>query len=88
MLLLYCFGICGLQNVIVLYAANCVFNSYSISYFIYIYIYKYLLLGCGFIYIHNVCVSNPELKYGWKSSASALTRDLFRRIKVFTTSIV
>ena len=51
------------QKIIVPYAANCVFNSYCISYSIYIY---------------HFCVNNAELKYGRKTSATALTKDLFR----------
>ena len=37
-----------------------------------------------YTHIYDFCVSNPELKYGWETSASGLTNDLFQRIQIFT----
>ena len=34
--------------------------------------------------MYHCCANNPDLKYGQKTSSSALTKDLFSRINIFT----
>ena len=35
------------------------------------------------ICVYHFCANNPDLKYGWKTSVSALTKDLFSRINIY-----